>query len=98
MKSKRGAELSLNVIIIAVLCIVVMVVLLYIFGGKIGLFKSSTTCGAREGTCMQSLGSICSSEKPIMIWTEDCECVGDKGTGKTCNTNGKPGQCCINVG
>jgi len=101
MRSKRGEGLSLQVIVVAVLCIVVMVVLLYIFGGKIGLFKSSTSCASREGKCM-SPDDVCGKEGtdkgPIMIWTEDCECFGSTEKGGPCNANKKPGQCCISIG
>ena len=48
MKSKKGDSLSLNVIIIASIGLIVLVVLIAIFGGRMGLFgesvkKSSST-------------------------------------------------------
>ena len=75
----------MQVIIIAILCLIVMAVLIYVFAGKIGLFRSSTTCVARNGDCTGS-SVECKSEKPIAIWTEDC------------GTKGEPGKCCVAIG
>jgi len=50
--NKKGAELSLNVIIIAIIVIVVLVVVVIIFSGKISLFgKSTVNCQAQGGYC-----------------------------------------------
>ena len=39
---KKGAELSLNVIIVAVILLIVLVVLVIIFSGKTGIFAKTT--------------------------------------------------------
>ena len=49
---KKGQELSLTVIIVAVIALVVLVVLIAIFTGKISTFTKKTgTCRAAGGTC-----------------------------------------------
>ncbi len=48
--NKRGAELSLNVIIIAVILIVVLVVLVIIFSAKTSIFTQTTTETAKPFT------------------------------------------------
>jgi len=63
---KNGAELSLNVIIIAVLVIIVLVVLVIIFSGKIqGFTKSSTQTSepyAANVCDVPGTGRYCSSQ------------------------------------
>ena len=50
---KKGQELSLTVIIVAVIALVVLVVLIAIFTGKIGTFTQKTgTCRAAGGECV----------------------------------------------
>jgi hypothetical protein len=85
MKNKKGEGMSMQVIVIAILCLIVMAVLIYIFAGKMGLIKSSTTCIARDGKCTAS-NVECSPEKPVSIWTEDC------------GIKGEPGKCCVAIG
>jgi len=56
MKNKKGAELSVNVIIVAVIALLVLVVLFAIFTGRMGIFSkgiaSTEACEARKGKCM----------------------------------------------
>jgi len=50
---KRGAELSLNVIIIAAIALIVLVILVLIFTGRIAVFRVGVEdCGSKGGTCI----------------------------------------------
>jgi len=50
--SKKGVEMSLQAIIIAVLVLVILVVLILIFTkGSGGFYTGVTSCGDRGGTC-----------------------------------------------
>ena len=44
MKNRKGAELSVNVIIIAIVALVVLVVLFAIFTGRMNIFSKGLTC------------------------------------------------------
>ena len=58
----KAQSISLTTIIVAVLCLVVLVVLIFIFRGKMGLFNNSAEqCGIAGGTCVTE--SECSAEK-----------------------------------
>ena len=51
-KNKKGAELSLNVIIIAAIALIVLVILVLIFTGRIAIFRVGLEdCVAKGGTC-----------------------------------------------
>jgi len=80
MKSnKKGAELSLNVIVIAVLVLIVLAVLIFIFSNKIGGFRTSVdSCTDKGGKC-----SATCTDGPL-IQTKDCPsgcCIPVLGTG-----------------
>lgn len=50
--SKKGVELALDVIIIAVIGLLVLVIILYIFGGKANIFsKGVSQCESLGGQC-----------------------------------------------
>ncbi|MBI4983361.1 hypothetical protein HZC32_01850 [Candidatus Woesearchaeota archaeon] len=66
MVSKRGAEMSLNVIIVAVIALVVLVVLIAIFTGRITIFQRGvseqgdtelTTMRITYGQCAPALSA-----------------------------------------
>ncbi len=51
-KSKKGVELTMSTIIIAVLVIVVLIVLILIFTGSVrNFFIGTSDCKAKSGTC-----------------------------------------------
>lgn len=57
---KKGAELSLTIIIVAILLLVALVVIIVIFSGKTGIFARTTSeCRAQGGECKE--GSKCPS-------------------------------------
>jgi hypothetical protein len=50
--NKKGAELSLTVIIVAIILIVVLVVVIIIFGSKLNVFgRTSSNCIVQGGSC-----------------------------------------------
>ena len=52
--NKKGAELSMNVIIIAALALVVLVIIIALFVGKMNIFtKQSDTCINNGGRCVE---------------------------------------------
>ena len=61
MKGKKGAELSVNVIIIAVIALLVLVVLFALFTGRLSIFNIGVSdCGAKGGTCREvTSGKAC---------------------------------------
>ena len=51
--NKKAAELTLNVIIVAVLVLIVLAVLIFIFSGKMTFFnKGLKDCASLGGTCL----------------------------------------------
>jgi hypothetical protein len=92
---RKAQGLSFNVIIIAVLGIIVMIVLVMIFSGRMNILHRSTTCSAKQGVCMSPAGfgqqGECPPDKPIVIMTEDCTMIGGPNAGT------RPGQCCIAI-
>jgi hypothetical protein len=91
---KKRGELSFNAIIIAALGLVVLIVLVMIFTGKMNLFSRSTECAAQNGQCMDNdPQNGCPSDKPISIMTQDCKLVKERK-----EVNEVPGQCCIPMG
>ena len=80
---KKG-DLSINVIVIAAIAMLVLVVMVYMVGSKLGWFARATGCGgAVEGVCAYSCEELGTNYRPI-------------GTGS--DVNCKPEQiCCIKM-
>lgn len=56
-RNKRGVELTMSTIIIAVLVIVVLIVLILIFGKSVqNFFLGTSDCNAKKGECMSECG------------------------------------------
>ncbi len=77
-KNKKAQGLSLNTIIIAALVLIVLVVLIMIFTGRmgwfnIGLFNATTpkTCGEMGGTPTPE--DQCSIEQRVLVQVSDLE-------------------------
>jgi len=50
--NKKGAELTLNVIIVAIIVLIVLVVVVIIFSSKFSVFgKTSSDCATQGGYC-----------------------------------------------
>ncbi|MBI2546281.1 hypothetical protein HYV81_03815 [Candidatus Woesearchaeota archaeon] len=59
-RNKRGAELSLNVIIVAAIALIVLVILVLIFTGRIAIFRFGVEdCVSKGGSCDTAAGSAC---------------------------------------
>ena len=92
MKSKKGMDMSINLIIVAALALIILIVLILIFTGQIGktrfaLNKTGSTYSGDKceipGTARTCRGSeaICSDRGGISYGTLDCTLI--KG-GLTC--------------
>jgi hypothetical protein len=77
MKSRKGVELSINVIIIALIALVVLVVLFAIFTGRMGFFSNylSGPCSKRNGVCKTSCDL---TTQTVFVGASDCT------TGQVC--------------
>ena len=70
--SRRGAELSFNMIVVAILAIVALVVMVFIFSSKSGTFgEALISCENKGGVCKLE-ASECTDDKPIPILRTDC--------------------------
>jgi hypothetical protein len=57
--NKKGAEMSLNVIIIAILVIIVLVVVVIVFSTKFSIFgKTTANCQSQGGQCVENNGTV----------------------------------------
>lgn len=85
----KKADLSLNVIIIAVIGLIVLIVLVAIFGGKLNIFSKSTkeVSTGYEGKCMVPgvYGRECKSAT---------DCVGAHGSVVQGTYSDCPTGCC----
>jgi hypothetical protein len=80
---KKGAELALNAIIIAVLALLVLLVMAFIFTGKTQIFSQGTdACATKQGSCVD-MAERCSG--PII-------------NAKDCADKDPPQKCCVKVG
>ena len=70
-KNKKGAEMSINEIIIAIFALVVLAVLIYIFSGRSQLFVKSVSpsCESKEGTCKES----CDKDTEYVTYVSRCK-------------------------
>jgi uncharacterized membrane protein YqiK len=72
---KKGQGLSMNVIIIAAIALLVLVVLVAIFSGRMGLFnqdlndQTENACSARGGECKEA----CEANEVQIFGVSDCE-------------------------
>jgi len=86
--TKKGMELSLNVVIIAIILLIVLIVVVFIFVQRSSIFGKSLegpSCIDRGGTCSQ--GKACDPDR-YLIYAKGCD---EKG-----NTNAeKTGPCCV---
>ena len=58
MRSKKGVEISINAIIVAVIALLVLVVLAIIFTGKLGSFSTqAAACATKGGICSHECGT-----------------------------------------
>jgi len=96
MKSKKGAELSINVIIIAVIALVVLAVLIFIFSGRSQVFVKSVsqTCSQQGGECKAAAGPC--PEGKFLIYARGCKVTdAAKGIAAPDPEEKEMGPCCI---
>jgi hypothetical protein len=100
---KKGSGLSMQTIVVAALALTVLIVLILILTGRFGDLQQNTgTCASQGGVCASELpDGKCTSEFPIQMWKQDCECVKDTVSDSfdfnNCEKN-KRGQCCLPLG
>ncbi|MEM4336435.1 MAG: hypothetical protein QXG86_00325 [Candidatus Woesearchaeota archaeon] len=73
--NKKGAELTLTMIVVVIILLIALVVSIIIFSGKFGVFSRTTaSCEAQGGVCLERcpsthaplLGGKCDSGKCCM--------------------------------
>ena len=98
MLKKKSQGLSLNYIIIAAIGLIVLVIIIFIFKGGSTTFVKSTTCPARDGTCLAEGSTGCPDGKPVKIYTSDCPDMKlEDGKYVKKDPEKKPGQCCVSL-
>lgn len=91
MHNKRGAELSLNVIIVAALALLVLVILAVIFMGRAGIFRQqSGDCTTLGGSCSRT-GCTGQYQRQMAY---DCDLDGDKSVNEG---QAIDGVCCVSA-
>ncbi len=82
IKSKKGADIAINIIIFAVIALLVLVVVLFIFGGKINVFSRGVSeCEALNGDCYEERCSDLEPPKPAIT---NGECEAPEGEKRYC--------------
>ena len=85
MKSTKAQGISVNTIIIAAIALIVLVVLIAVFGGRMGLWGEGMD-KATEGTKCTDVGS----------WKSECETGEEAAYGKFEDADKYPGLfCCV---
>jgi len=81
----------MNMIVIAVLCLVVLITAIVIFTGKAGIFSKSIdqTCADQNGVCLytSNADASCSDDKPVKTIAKGCRTKSD--------SEANIGPCCI---
>lgn len=72
MAQRKGAELSINTIVLVVIVLLVAALLIFLVGKKLGLFGAGTGCVGQGGRCdtecepgEQPLGLECPQDTPV---------------------------------
>ena len=85
---RRGQSMPMNLIVIAILCLLVLAIVAWIFSGQTFKFvKNVDSCSAKKGVCMETRD--CYSNESIFL-TPDCKYV-------PATTDKKDGQCCVPI-
>ena len=91
--SKKGAELSLNIIIIAIILLIALVVVIIIFSGKMNLFQKGseeTSAPYKSSVCdVPGTGRYCSDvcfegDNEVKMDSFTCRDTQTRGVGKCC--------------
>lgn len=90
MRNKKGVDISINAVIVAVIALLVLVVLAIIFTGRLGSFSQQAgSCLAKGGKCAIACGS--SDYNTVNQPTEDPTTTCAKAS------DGSSQRCCIAV-
>jgi len=75
--NKRGQSISINTIIVAAIALIVLVVLIAIFTGRLGIFSKGIaqtgTCESLGGKCQQSRCAASEEEVPALNCNRDSD-------------------------
>lgn len=94
MKSKKAQGISLNVIIIAALALIVLVVLVAIFTGRMGItIRGIESCADKNGVCAlydpeeTNAAAVClarADDRTIALPGTDCKAAGADDSATCC--------------
>lgn len=101
---RKAESLPMNIIIIAVIGIIVLIIMLALFAGKIKIFGSNVggSCQEQGGDCAKLVGNESSSKeascsevqgKPLLVWAVGCGCK--PANADVCKDKKGMGQCCL---
>ena len=72
----KKANISVNLMIMAIIALIVLVVIVAIFAGKANTFGDSVSnCENKGGDCDEGLA--CPVDKPIGVWGASCPTEGE---------------------
>ncbi|MBS3114567.1 hypothetical protein J4448_05690 [Candidatus Woesearchaeota archaeon] len=81
--TKKAQSMTINVIVVAALALIVLVVLVSIFSGRVRIFSQSLQdCGAKQGVCKEK----CETNEALI---KNTNCEEDKSSNKK--------SCCVQV-
>ncbi len=78
MKNKKAQSISINTIVIAAIALIVLVVVIAIFGGRIRMFLTgATACSTQGGECKERIE--CTPGLNTQVTGTDCENRNSEG-------------------
>ena len=95
----KAQGLSMNFIIVALLAIAVLVVILFVFGGKAKIFSMSTTKTCDFAACKRAIDDNCNSDEAKGFAKLKAD-VGYSTDSKYNSCQGKKGKlvsCCVKI-
>jgi len=96
MKNTKAQGLPLNVIIIAVIALLVLVVIVWIFSGKTSQFtKGIATCESKGGKCFDTYDNCIATGPYVGEAPGDITCDNDKTNPPNNDGDGK--YCCVQI-
>jgi len=94
MRRKKGMELSMNTIIVAVIALIVLVVVVLIFTGRFGIFTRGLNDCAQRGGVDSTHCTKTAAECVNKGGMPSGDCIFYDKDGKPTNTN-KDDVCCV---
>jgi hypothetical protein len=96
-KMRKAQSMSTQTIVWAALALIVMIVLIAIFTGRVRLFGSTVggTCAEQGGECADAESCQGKEGYPLLVWAHGCKCYAkDKADCAKKDKDGV-GQCCL---